>query len=139
MNFLPGTWLKRHHAFICLAIIWAYATFWATVPFAGVGSYAPEPFGTSCTLDWWLAQASVAGQAFVLSILFFCLLFPTAVIVFSYVKIILKVKSSTKEVAHYDTRIQNSHILEMKLTKVGRNVFLNFLYWVIGEDLETIT
>ncbi|OWK55809.1 Opsin-5 [Lonchura striata] len=81
--------------------------------------YAPEPFGTSCTLDWWLAQASVAGQVFVLSILFFCLLFPTAVIVFSYVKIILKVKSSTKEVAHYDTRIQNSHILEMKLTKVG--------------------
>uniref|UniRef100_A0A8B9R0V1 Opsin-5 n=1 Tax=Anas platyrhynchos TaxID=8839 RepID=A0A8B9R0V1_ANAPL len=100
-----GTWLKRHHAFICLAVIWAYATFW--------------PFGTSCTLDWWLAQASVAGQAFILSILFFCLLFPTAVIVFSYVKIILKVKSSTKEVAHYDTRIQNSHILEMKLTKVA--------------------
>lgn len=101
------------------------------MPFAGVGSYAPEPFGTSCTLDWWLAQASVAGQAFVLSILFFCLLFPTAVIVFSYVKIILKVKSSTKEVAHYDTRIQNSHILEMKLTKVGRNIFLSLLCWVI--------
>ncbi|KAM6085979.1 opsin-5 isoform 1-T2 [Theristicus caerulescens] len=126
-----GTWLKRHHAFICLAIIWAYATFWATVPFAGVGSYAPEPFGTSCTLDWWLAQASVAGQAFILSILFFCLLFPTAVIVFSYVKIILKVKSSTKEVAHYDTRIQNSHILEMKLTKVAMLICAGFLIaWI---------
>nr|XP_013049981.2 opsin-5 [Anser cygnoides] len=126
-----GTWLKRHHAFICLAIIWAYATFWATVPFAGVGSYAPEPFGTSCTLDWWLAQASVAGQAFILSILFFCLLFPTAVIVFSYVKIILKVKSSTKEVAHYDSRIQNSHILEMKLTKVAMLICAGFLIaWI---------
>ncbi|XP_051470521.1 opsin-5-like isoform X2 [Apus apus] len=126
-----GTWLKRHHAFICLAIIWAYATFWATVPFAGVGSYAPEPFGTSCTLDWWLAQASVAGQAFILSILFFCLLFPTAVIVFSYVKIILKVKSSTEEVAHYDTRIQNSHILEMKLTKVAMLICAGFLLaWI---------
>ncbi|NXC14298.1 OPN5 protein, partial [Corythaeola cristata] len=122
-----GTWLKRHHAFMCLAIIWAYATFWATVPFAGVGNYAPEPFGTSCTLDWWLAQASVAGQAFILSILFFCLLFPTVVIVFSYVKIILKVKSSTKEVAHYDTRIQNSHILEMKLTKVAMLICAGFL------------
>ncbi|XP_009094024.3 opsin-5 [Serinus canaria] len=126
-----GTWLKRHHAFICLAIIWAYATFWATVPFAGVGNYAPEPFGTSCTLDWWLAQASVAGQVFVLSILFFCLLFPTAVIVFSYVKIILKVKSSTKEVSHYDTRIQNSHILEMKLTKVAMLICTGFLIaWI---------
>ncbi|KAK2514793.1 opsin-5-like protein [Columba guinea] len=128
---ISGTWLKRHHAFICLAMIWAYATFWATVPFAGVGSYAPEPFGTSCTLDWWLAQASVAGQAFILSILFFCLLFPTAVIVFSYVKIILKVKSSTKEVAHYDTRIQNSNILEMKLTKVAMLICAGFLIaWI---------
>lgn len=114
-----GTWLKRCHAFICLGIIWSYATFWATIPFAGLGNYAPEPFGTSCTLDWWLAQGSVAGQAFILNILFFCLLLPTAVIMFSYVKIIAKVKSSTKEVAHYDTRIQNTNVLEMKLTKVG--------------------
>nr|XP_005297415.1 opsin-5 [Chrysemys picta bellii] len=126
-----GTWLKRHHAFICLAIIWAYATFWATVPFAGLGNYAPEPFGTSCTLDWWLAQASVAGQAFILNILFFCLLLPTAVIVFSYVKIIAKVKSSAKEVAHYDTRIQNNHVLEIKLTKVAMLICAGFLIaWI---------
>uniref|UniRef100_A0A8C4WLV7 Opsin-5 n=1 Tax=Gopherus evgoodei TaxID=1825980 RepID=A0A8C4WLV7_9SAUR len=126
-----GTWLKRHHAFICLAIIWAYAMFWATVPFAGLGNYAPEPFGTSCTLDWWLAQASVAGQAFILNILFFCLLLPTAVIVFSYVKIIAKVKSSAKEVAHYDTRIQNNHVLEIKLTKVAMLICAGFLIaWI---------
>lgn len=116
---LLGIWLKRHHAFICLGIIWSYAAFWATIPFAGLGNYAPEPFGTSCTLDWWLAQGSVAGQAFILNILFFCLVFPTAVIVFSYIKIIAKVKSSNKDVAHYDSRIQNSHELEIKLTKVG--------------------
>uniref|UniRef100_A0A452HY96 Opsin-5 n=1 Tax=Gopherus agassizii TaxID=38772 RepID=A0A452HY96_9SAUR len=141
-----GTWLKRHHAFICLAIIWAYAMFWATVPFAGLGNYAPEPFGTSCTLDWWLAQASVAGQAFILNILFFCLLLPTAVIVFSYVKIIAKVKSSAKEVAHYDTRIQNNHVLEIKLTKVALQICGYPLYicqypWIIfadhGFDVDT--
>uniref|UniRef100_K7FFW2 Opsin-5 n=1 Tax=Pelodiscus sinensis TaxID=13735 RepID=K7FFW2_PELSI len=126
-----GTWLKRRHAFICLTIIWTYAMFWATVPFAGLGNYAPEPFGTSCTLDWWLAQASVAGQAFILNILFFCLLLPTAVIVFSYVKIIAKVKSSAKEVAHYDTRIQNSHVLEIKLTKVAMLICAGFLIaWI---------
>ncbi|OXB71536.1 UNVERIFIED_CONTAM: hypothetical protein H355_015757 [Colinus virginianus] len=52
-------------------------------------------------------------------------------IVFSYVKIILKVKSSTKEVAHYDTRIQNSHILEMKLTKVAMLICAGFLVaWI---------
>ena len=114
----PGVWLKRKHAYICLAVIWAYASFWTTMPLVGLGDYAPEPFGTSCTLDWWLAQASVGGQIFILNILFFCLLLPTAVIVFSYVKIIAKVKSSSKEVAHFDSRIHSSHVLEMKLTKV---------------------
>ncbi|XP_034966521.1 opsin-5 [Zootoca vivipara] len=126
-----GTWLKRCHAFICLGIIWSYATFWATIPFAGLGNYAPEPFGTSCTLDWWLAQGSVAGQAFILNILFFCLLFPTAVIMFCYIKIIAKVKSSSKEVAHYDTRIQKTHVLEMKLTKVAMLICAGFLIaWI---------
>lgn len=116
---IPGTWLKRHHAFLCLASVWAYAAFWATMPLVGWGSYAPEPFGTSCTLDWWLAQASVSGQSFVMAILFFCLILPTGLIVFSYVMIIFKVKSSAKEISHFDARIRNSHDLEIKLTKVG--------------------
>ncbi|KAB0358552.1 hypothetical protein FD754_002708 [Muntiacus muntjak] len=122
-----GVWLKRKHAYICLAGIWAYAAFWTTMPLVGLGDYAPEPFGTSCTLDWWLAQASVGGQIFILNILFFCLLLPTAVIVFSYVKIIAKVKSSSKEVAHFDSRIHSSHVLEVKLTKLGASAFL----WVL--------
>lgn len=99
--------------------MWAYAAFWATMPLVGWGNYAPEPFGTSCTLDWWLAQASVSGQSFVMAILFFCLIFPTGIIVFSYVMIIFKVKSSAKEISHFDARIKNSHNLEMKLTKVS--------------------
>lgn len=114
-----GTWLKRHHAFLCLVFVWLYAAFWATMPLMGWGNYAPEPFGTSCTLDWWLAQASVSGQTFVMSILFFCLILPTGIIVYSYVMIICKVKSSAKEISNFDAQIRNNHSLEMKLTKVG--------------------
>ncbi|XP_039605937.1 opsin-5 [Polypterus senegalus] len=126
-----GTWLKRKHAFYCLAFIWTYAGFWATMPLLGWGNYAPEPFGTSCTLDWWLAQASLAGQSFVLCILFFCLVFPTGIIVFSYFKIIKKVKTSAKEVAHFDTRNQSSHVLEIKLTKVAMLICAGFLIaWI---------
>ncbi|XP_029452885.1 opsin-5 [Rhinatrema bivittatum] len=126
-----GAWLQRHHAFICLIIIWSYACLWSTMPLVGVGNYAPEPFGTSCTLDWWLAQASISGQAFVVSMLVFCLLLPTTVIVFSYVKIIAKVKSSTKEIAQFDTRNQSSHTLEMKLTKVAMLICAGFLFaWI---------
>lgn len=92
------------------------------MPLIGWGNYAPEPFGTSCTLDWMLAQASVSGQSFVMAILFFCLVLPTGIIVFSYVMIIFKVKSSAKEISHFDARIRNSHNLEMKLTKVGERL-----------------
>ncbi|XP_055362545.1 opsin-5 isoform X2 [Betta splendens] len=128
---ISGTWLKRHHVFFYLVFVWMYAAFWATMPLIGWGNYAPEPFGTSCTLDWWLAQASVSGQSFVLTILFFCLIFPSGIIVFSYVMIICKVKSSTKEVSHFDTRIKNSHILEMKLTKVAMLICAGFLIaWI---------
>uniref|UniRef100_A0A3P9LXJ9 Opsin-5 n=1 Tax=Oryzias latipes TaxID=8090 RepID=A0A3P9LXJ9_ORYLA len=126
-----GTWLKRQHIFLCLVFVWIYAAFWATMPLVGWGSYAPEPFGTSCTLDWWLAQASVSGQSFVMSILFFCLVLPAGIIVFSYVMIICKVKSSSKEVSSFDARIKNSHTLEIKLTKVAMLICAGFLIaWI---------
>ncbi|CAL8312443.1 unnamed protein product [Lota lota] len=126
-----GPWLKRHHTFLVLVLVWFYAAFWATMPLLGWGSYAPEPFGTSCTLDWWLAQASLSGQTFVMTILFFCLVLPTAIIVFSYVKIIVKVKSSSKELSTFDARIKSSNILEMKLTKVAMLICAGFLIaWI---------
>ncbi|XP_072263542.1 opsin-5 [Pyxicephalus adspersus] len=126
-----GTWLKRRHAFISLILIWFYASFWATLPLVGVGNYAPEPFGTSCTLDWWLAQASLRGKVFVLSIMFFCLIIPVIVIVFSYTKIIAKVKSSAQEVANLDTSNQKNHTLEIKLTKVAMLICAGFLIaWI---------
>ncbi|XP_077409789.1 opsin-5 [Vanacampus margaritifer] len=126
-----GTWLKRHHAFLCLTFVWIYAAFWATMPLIGWGSYAPEPFGTSCTLNWWLAQSSVSGQSFVMSILFFCLVLPTGIMVFSYVMIIFKVKSSAKEISHFDARINNSQNLEIKLTKVAMLICAGFLIaWI---------
>ncbi|KAK7133732.1 hypothetical protein R3I94_015556 [Phoxinus phoxinus] len=126
-----GTWFKRHHAFLCVVFTWFYAAFWATMPVVGWGNYAPEPFGTSCTLDWWLAQASVSGQSFVMCMLIFCLILPTAVIVFSYVMIIFKVKASAKEVSNFDTQNKNKHNVEMKLTKVAMLICAGFLIaWI---------
>ncbi|KAM9317373.1 opsin-5-like [Gastrophryne carolinensis] len=130
-HLIYGTWLKRKHAFISVILVWSYASFWATLPLVGVGNYAPEPFGTTCTLDWWLAQASLRGKVFVISILFFCLLFPTALIVFCYVKIIAKVKSSAEEVAHFDTSNQKNNTMEIKLTKVAMLICAGFLIaWI---------
>ncbi|MGH0153255.1 UNVERIFIED_CONTAM: hypothetical protein FKN15_042308 [Acipenser sinensis] len=55
----------------------------------------------------------------------------SAIIVFSYAQIIKKVKASAQEVAHFDTRNQNSHALEMKLTKVAMLICAGFLIaWI---------
>ncbi|XP_055042971.1 opsin-5 [Misgurnus anguillicaudatus] len=126
-----GTWFKRSHAILLVLFTWFYGAFWATMPLLGWGNYAPEPFGTSCTLDWWLAQASVSGQSFVMCMLIFCLVLPTGIIVFSYVMIIFKVKSSAKEISHFDTRNKNNNNLEMKLTKVAMLICAGFLIaWI---------
>ena len=117
--------------------MWLYAAFWASMPLVGWGSYAPEPFGTSCTLDWWLAQASASGQSFVMAILFFCLIFPAGIIVFSYVMIIYKVKSSAKEMSHFDTRNTNSQNLEIKLTKVRHRLHSAFYQRVVKTGPHT--
>ncbi|XP_062857301.1 opsin-5 [Trichomycterus rosablanca] len=126
-----GTWVKRHHAMLSMLLVWLYAAFWASMPLVGWGSYAPEPFGTSCTLNWWQAQASVSGQSFVMCMLIFCLVLPTCIIVFSYTRIIIKVKSSAKEVSYFDTRNKNSRSLELKLTKVAMLICAGFLIaWI---------
>uniref|UniRef100_A0A3B3SZ50 Opsin 5 n=1 Tax=Paramormyrops kingsleyae TaxID=1676925 RepID=A0A3B3SZ50_9TELE len=105
------TWLQRQHAFLALIFIWVYATFWATMPLLGWGRHAPEPF--------------------VMSILFFCLILPISIIVFSYVKVIRKVKSSAQEVSRFDGRNKNRHTMEMKLTKVAVLICSGFLIaWI---------
>ena len=40
---------------LAIALIWAYTVFWAVLPAFGFGSYGPEPFGTSCTINWYLS------------------------------------------------------------------------------------
>uniref|UniRef100_A0A0F8BCX0 Opsin-5 n=1 Tax=Larimichthys crocea TaxID=215358 RepID=A0A0F8BCX0_LARCR len=53
------------------------------------------------------------------------------IIVFSYVMIIFKVKSSAKEISHFDARFRNNHNLEMKLTKVAMLICAGFLIaWI---------
>ncbi|KAK1796289.1 hypothetical protein P4O66_008880, partial [Electrophorus voltai] len=122
-----GFWIERHHAMLSLLLVWLYAAFWATMPLVGWGSYAPEPFGTSCTLNWRLAQTSAASQSFILTILVFCLILPAGIIIFSYSRIIVKVKSSRKEISRFNKCDNNSHdVLEIKLTKVAMLICAGF-------------
>ncbi|KAF7231494.1 transcript variant X3 [Nothobranchius furzeri] len=60
-----------------------------------------------------------------------CHLQYASIIVYSYVMIICKVKSTSEEISHYDARIRNNHALEMKLTKVAMLICAGFLIaWI---------
>ncbi|XP_078733306.1 opsin-5-like [Lampetra fluviatilis] len=129
-----STWVRRRHAFLCVLAVWSYAAFWATMPLLGWGSYAPEPFGTSCTLDWWLAQSSAAGRSFVLCMLVFCLLLPAAAILFAYARIVGAVRRSARDLAHFERRARGGGggvALELRITKVAMMICAGFLLaWI---------
>ncbi|XP_055955064.1 rhodopsin, G0-coupled-like [Patella vulgata] len=40
---------KPHHM---ISLMWAYSLVWTVPPLFGWSSYIPEPFGTSCSIDW---------------------------------------------------------------------------------------
>lgn len=40
-------------------LVWVYTFFWAFLPAFGFGTYGPEPYGTSCTINWYRQLHSI--------------------------------------------------------------------------------
>uniref|UniRef100_A0A4W5Q9R1 G-protein coupled receptors family 1 profile domain-containing protein n=1 Tax=Hucho hucho TaxID=62062 RepID=A0A4W5Q9R1_9TELE len=70
-----------------IGLVWFYSLFWASLPV--FSSYGPEPFGTSCTINWWGMRSSLIDRVYILLILIMCFFLPTLTIVASYVTILL--------------------------------------------------
>ncbi|RXM36744.1 Opsin-5 [Acipenser ruthenus] len=51
-SFQYGQWVEQRHIALLVLLVWIYTTAWAILPVLGFGSYGPEPFGISCTIDW---------------------------------------------------------------------------------------
>ncbi|XP_008290925.1 opsin-5-like [Stegastes partitus] len=89
-----GQWIERRHVFWSIALVWVYIVFWASLPAVGFGSYGPEPYGLSCTINWWRIRTSVNDRIYILLILTLCFGFPTLTIISSYVFILLTVRTA---------------------------------------------
>uniref|UniRef100_A0A8C9YML7 Opsin 9 n=1 Tax=Sander lucioperca TaxID=283035 RepID=A0A8C9YML7_SANLU len=57
-----GQWIERRHVYLSIALVWVYTLFWALLPAFGFGSYGAEPYGTSCTINWWKMSAPNASK-----------------------------------------------------------------------------
>nr|XP_033959334.1 opsin 9 [Pseudochaenichthys georgianus] len=94
-----GQWIERRHVLLSLALLWVYTSFWAVLPAFGFGSYGPEPYGTSCSINWWRIKTSLNDRIYIFLIMMLCFGFPALIIVASYVIILRKVYRSSRTLA----------------------------------------
>ncbi|XP_019896523.2 opsin 9 isoform X2 [Esox lucius] len=118
-----GQWIEKRHMSMTIVLGWFYTLFWASLPLLGFGSYGPEPFGTSCTINW--VRSSLSDKAYVFLIMIMCFVLPTLTIVISYVTILLTVYRSSRTLASIPSSNHTSK--DLRLTKIAAVVCSTFL------------
>ncbi|KAJ0066334.1 hypothetical protein NL108_011141, partial [Boleophthalmus pectinirostris] len=126
--FFVGQWVNNLHAFLCMLVIWLYTVFWASLPAFGFGRYRPEPYGTSCTVDWWSIQTTHIDRLYVYLFLCFGFGLPTVTIITSYLAILIKVYISNRALASIPCSfVSNTSTKDLKLAKMAVVVCIAFL------------
>ncbi|KAL4616758.1 opsin-5-like isoform X1 [Arapaima gigas] len=122
-----GRWIERRHMAVAVGLVWLYTTAWATLPLFGFGSYGPEPFGTSCTINWWGLKSSVSDRVYICLILSLCFGLPTLLIIASYITILLTVHRSGRSLAAIPSSAVSQPNKDLRLTKIAAVVCSTFL------------
>ncbi|CAL1610911.1 unnamed protein product [Knipowitschia caucasica] len=123
-----GQRINNLHACVIIAVSWLFTVFWASLPAFGFGRYRPEPYGTSCTVDWWSIQTADTDRLYVYLFLCFCFGFPTITIIASYLSILHKVYTSNRALASLPcSAVSNTHSKDLKLAKMAVMVCVVFL------------
>ncbi|XP_048014214.1 parietopsin isoform X2 [Megalobrama amblycephala] len=73
-----------------LLFVWLYCLFWAVAPLLGWSSYGPEGVQTSCSLGW--EERSWTNYSYLIVYTLLCFIFPTAVIVYCYSKVLMSMR-----------------------------------------------
>ncbi|KAI7807042.1 putative histamine H2 receptor-like [Triplophysa rosa] len=126
-SFQYGQWLEKRHASLSISLVWLYTVFWASLPVFGFGSYGPEPFGISCTINWWRMKSSLNDRVYIFLILTLCFGVPTLTIITSYAAIIIKVYRSGRILASIPSSNVTHSNKDIRLTKIAAVVCSSFL------------
>ncbi|KAK6170924.1 hypothetical protein SNE40_019205 [Patella caerulea] len=81
-----------------ISLIWVYSIVWTAPPLFGWSSYIPEPFGTSCSIDWTNGELAPALYTWLLVI--FCYLIHIITIVFCYYQISVRAREVQKSLSN---------------------------------------
>ncbi|XP_035528527.1 opsin 9 isoform X2 [Morone saxatilis] len=108
-------------------LVWVYTSFWATLPAFGFGSYGPEPYGISCTINWWSMRSSLNDRIYIFLMLILCFGLPTLTIITSYLAILLTVYRSNRTLASITSSFVSHTSKELRLTKMAAVVCTTFL------------
>lgn len=93
----------------------------------GFGSYGPEPFGTSCTINWWRMKSSLKDRVYIFLIMSLCFGVPTITIITSYLAILIKVYLSGRVLASIPSSNVTHNSKDLRLTKIAAVVCSSFL------------
>ncbi|XP_005157996.2 opsin 9 isoform X1 [Danio rerio] len=126
-SFRYGQWVERKHASLSVTLVWIYTLFWASLPMFGFGSYGPEPFGTSCTINWWRMNSSLTDRIYIFLILSLCFGVPTLIIIASYLAIVIRVYWSSHILASIPSSNVTHNSKDLRLTKIAAVVCSSFL------------
>ncbi|KAM4600466.1 opsin 9 [Polymixia lowei] len=125
--FRYGQWIERRHVSLSIGLVWVYTLFWASLPAVGFGSYGPEPYGTSCTINWWRMRSFLNDRVYIFLILTLCFGFPTLLIIASYLAILLTVYRSNRTLASIPSSSVSHTSKDIRLTKMAAVVCATFL------------
>ncbi|CAL8257307.1 unnamed protein product [Boreogadus saida] len=115
-----GQWIERRHVTLAIGLVWLYTLFWSSLPIFGFGKYGPEPFGTSCTIEWWRMRSCLSDGIYILLILMLCFGIPTIIIITSYSAILITVYRSNHMLASIPfSSVSHISNKDLRITKVS--------------------
>ncbi|XP_036394547.1 opsin 9 [Megalops cyprinoides] len=126
-SFRYGQWIERRHVAMSVGLVWIYTIFWASLPLVGFGSYGPEPFGTSCTINWWRLKSSLNDRIYICLTMTLCFAIPALTMIASYIIILLTVHRSGRSLASIPSSAVSHSKKDLRLTRIAAVVCSTFL------------
>ncbi|CAM4716451.1 unnamed protein product [Leuciscus chuanchicus] len=114
-----GNKFSSNHACVMVIGVWFYASVFAVGPLVHWGSFAPEPYGTACCINWYSPSHDALAMSYIISLFIFCYVVPCTIIILSYTFILLRVRGSRQAVQQHvspKTKVTNAHTLIVKLS-----------------------
>ncbi|KAI9528187.1 hypothetical protein NQZ68_023167 [Dissostichus eleginoides] len=118
-----GVKFQRRTIGFVISGIWLYSGLWAVLPLMGWGSYGPEPFGISCSIDWTGYGMSLNHSTFIIAMSVLCTFVPCLVILFTYFGIAWKLHRAYQSIQSNDLQGRS---VEKKITLMALMISSGF-------------